>query len=609
MTKRSLARVAAAAVALLALVSCENSLLSNIEADVLRAVTPLVPGVDIRYNGASVSAESLLEVQNGARNETRTHSFSIVNTGDGDLQLSGSPKVDVIDGGSGFFSLSSIQPPSPVEPGGSVDFTVDFTSDTVGSDFTAQVVVATNVEGLETYSFTISSDSYESDSTAPTGAISIASDAVYSTSRSATVSLAASDTGGSGLYQMQVSNTSLFTGAAWEAYSTSKSWTLSDVQGTTTVYARFRDSAGNVSSTASDTIVLDTVNPVGAVIIDSNDRSTDSTSVSLSMTGTDATSGIDDIRLALTQAGLGSASWEAFTSTKAFNLPSGDGTKTVWLQLRDEAGNLSPAYSDSIILDTTAPSVPTIQIFGARSHIYPSLASGANIYVSSSDAGTGQLQFLFGNDLSFSGSVWQSVDIYGSSYIQSDYGIERIYDHDIPSSFGEKTVYVKVRDELGNESTYVSDTIIVDDAYEGAGQNGNNTFNDARNIAPQGWDQQSPTDFSFFQQGMPGYAVQNDSDHYKFTVSSNNPAYRVDITVTEKSGYSDGSLSVWLYRPNGSGGYSSVDSSSVTAGGSGTASYSPSSGYLDGGTWYFRVIGGNNGTEYDVLIDFESDGM
>ena len=62
MTKRSLARVAAAAVALLALVSCENSLLSNIEADVLRAVTPLVPGVDIRYNGASVSAESLLEV-------------------------------------------------------------------------------------------------------------------------------------------------------------------------------------------------------------------------------------------------------------------------------------------------------------------------------------------------------------------------------------------------------------------------------------------------------------------------------------------------------------------------------------------------------------------
>jgi hypothetical protein len=53
---------------------------------------------------------------------------------------------------------------------------------------------------------------------------------------------------------MTISNDSAFTGAAWETYTTSKTWTLTSGSGTKTVYAKFRDAAGNASAAVSDTI-------------------------------------------------------------------------------------------------------------------------------------------------------------------------------------------------------------------------------------------------------------------------------------------------------------------------------------------------------------------
>ncbi|MEM5820012.1 MAG: hypothetical protein QXO19_03915, partial [Candidatus Aenigmatarchaeota archaeon] len=53
--------------------------------------------------------------------------------------------------------------------------------------------------------------------------------------------------------------------------------------------------------------------------------------------------------------------WEDCTQTKSWTLSSGDGTKTVYYQVRDKAGNIKET-SDSIILDTSAP---TISISGA----------------------------------------------------------------------------------------------------------------------------------------------------------------------------------------------------------------------------------------------------
>jgi hypothetical protein len=52
------------------------------------------------------------------------------------------------------------------------------------------------------------------------------------------------------------------------------------------------------------------------------------------------------------------SSTEAYSSTKAWTLPTGDGTKTVYVRFQDAAGNESEVtISDTIIMDTTPPEV------------------------------------------------------------------------------------------------------------------------------------------------------------------------------------------------------------------------------------------------------------
>ena len=57
---------------------------------------------------------------------------------------------------------------------------------------------------------------------------------------------------------MQVSNDPDMTDAAWEPYHSSRSWILEPGDGMRTVYARFRDTADNMSGIVSDDIEMDT---------------------------------------------------------------------------------------------------------------------------------------------------------------------------------------------------------------------------------------------------------------------------------------------------------------------------------------------------------------
>jgi hypothetical protein len=80
------------------------------------------------------------------------------------------------------------------------------------------------------------------DTTAPTGSILKNGGASATTNRNVTLTLSASD-GQSGVGQMMISNSSSFSGASWEAYRTSRPWTLSDGTGAKRVYVKFRDRA------------------------------------------------------------------------------------------------------------------------------------------------------------------------------------------------------------------------------------------------------------------------------------------------------------------------------------------------------------------------------
>jgi hypothetical protein len=88
------------------------------------------------------------------------------------------------------------------------------------------------------------------DITPPTNtSIIVNGGATITTSTNVTLTLGAID-----VAQMMISNDSSFIGASWEAYTTSKSWTLTAGNGSKTVYAKFRDSALNVSVIVSDMI-------------------------------------------------------------------------------------------------------------------------------------------------------------------------------------------------------------------------------------------------------------------------------------------------------------------------------------------------------------------
>ena len=100
------------------------------------------------------------------------------------------------------------------------------------------------------------------DTTPPTGtSVSINAGVASTSSLSATLTLAATDA-----TQMLISNDSGFAGASWETYATSKSWTLASGDGVKTVYAKFKDATGNMSSAVSDTITVSGSGTVTVVV-------------------------------------------------------------------------------------------------------------------------------------------------------------------------------------------------------------------------------------------------------------------------------------------------------------------------------------------------------
>ena len=107
-------------------------------------------------------------------------------------------------------------------------------------------------------------------------------------------------------------------------------------------------------------LTLDTLAPsITAFTINSGASVTTSANVTLNITCADAASmkiwGINGV------ATESAASWETFASSKSVTLPSGDGSKTVYIKVRDSVYNESSASSASITLSTA---IPTITITG-----------------------------------------------------------------------------------------------------------------------------------------------------------------------------------------------------------------------------------------------------
>lgn len=152
---------------------------------------------------------------------------------------------------------------------------------------------------------------------------------------------------------------------AWLPFAASVPVTFTTGDGVKNVSISFRNEALQETPPILATTTLDTTAPTGTLTIvgavDAGATSTTLTgtrAVTLSLSATDAGSGVASMRLADTSAALASAPWVAYSPSVAWSLPAGDGTRTVFLQLKDVVGNEGPVVSGSTTLDQTPPSAP-----------------------------------------------------------------------------------------------------------------------------------------------------------------------------------------------------------------------------------------------------------
>ena len=108
----------------------------------------------------------------------------------------------------------------------------------------------------------------------------------------------------------------------------------------------------NNGSTTTTTfrLYVDSTAPTGSILINGGAAATSSPNVTLTLSATDGQTGVSDMRFGNT--GDPWSAWEPYGTSKTWTLPAGDGTKTVWVQYRNNAGQISSQYSDSIVLNT-----------------------------------------------------------------------------------------------------------------------------------------------------------------------------------------------------------------------------------------------------------------
>ncbi len=206
------------------------------------------------------------------------------------------------------------------------------------------------------------------DPSPPTGSISINAGASTTTSLDdATLTIDASDLY-SGVTEMRFSNNGT-DWSPWESYATTKQpWTLATgLDGVRNVYAQFKDGAGNSNTNLdiADSIIYDILPPTGSITINGGATYTNSTLVTLTLAALDSASGVAKMRFSNDGTTWTPADWASApdyaTSYTDWPLTSGDGSKTVYAQYRDNAGNVSTdTIGDDITLDTMPPNVQSI---------------------------------------------------------------------------------------------------------------------------------------------------------------------------------------------------------------------------------------------------------
>lgn len=113
---------------------------------------------------------------------------------------------------------------------------------------------------------------------------------------------------------------------------------------------------GNLNAGSIDIFLtqIDVLEPVGTISIENGDAFTNSAAVSLVLSCDDG-AGVGCSQMSFSNDGVSWSVWETYSTSKAWTINTGDGSKTVYVRYQDLIRHISESASDTIILDTTAP--------------------------------------------------------------------------------------------------------------------------------------------------------------------------------------------------------------------------------------------------------------
>jgi hypothetical protein len=245
----------------------------------------------------------------------------------------------------------------------SFTFSVTFTPGAVGSRSANLQVNASDPSGSATVFngrvVPVSGAGVASDGTAPVGSITINNGNAFTNSTSVSLGLQATDAVGVTAYR--VANGSDCSGASFVSVTSTTSLdstiahTLTAGDGVKTVCAQFRDAAGNVSATATDTITVDTGIPSAPVISSPANNSYNNTG-DVTVSGTAEANSMVELFDGATSKGNTSADG-AGTWSKALT-GVGNGLHTYTAKATDAATNTSAASNAvNVTVDKVAPTI------------------------------------------------------------------------------------------------------------------------------------------------------------------------------------------------------------------------------------------------------------
>ena len=229
-------------------------------------------------------------------------------------------------------------------------------------------------------------------------------------------------------------------GGTWESYTPQKNWTLKAEENTEhKVYVKFRDERGHVSKCYNDSIFHDNSGPISAGIAINNGAAyTNSLNVALSLKSDDATH-----MLISNTYGCSVGVWEEIQESKAWTLGQSNDLATVYVKFKDLDENETPCVKSTIIHDAIAPLATKATINDDET--YTSISS---VGLSFSYSGAEEMYITNTSGCDANG-VWEPAAETKS------WELGQLNDN--------ASVFVKFRDNAGNESECIQDSILHDD--------------------------------------------------------------------------------------------------------------------------------------------------